>query len=65
MYYNIAEGLVTNPIHFVNVFFFSGQLFRLHFIYFFHLFFSWRLITLQYCSGFCHTLSMVLTEVLG
>ena len=28
-------------------------------IYFFsHLFFiSWRLITLQYCSGFCHTLT--------
>ena len=30
-------------------------------IYFFsHLFFiSWRLITLQYCSGFCHTLTWI------
>ena len=28
------------------------------FFFFFHLFFiSWRLITLQYCSGFCHTLT--------
>ena len=27
------------------------------FIYlFFPFFISWRLITLQYCSGFCHTL---------
>ena len=28
------------------------------FIFFFpFIFFSWRLITLQYCSGFCHTLT--------
>ena len=28
------------------------------FFYFFIIFFiSWRLITLQYCSGFCHTLT--------
>ena len=26
---------------------------------FFFFFFSWRLITLQYCSGFCHTLTWV------
>ena len=26
---------------------------------FFHLFISWRLITLQYCSGFCHTLTWI------
>ena len=24
---------------------------------FFFFFFNWRLITLQYCSGFCHTLT--------
>ena len=30
------------------------------FFFFFHLFFiSWRLITLQYCSGFCHTLTWI------
>ena len=29
-------------------------------LYFFFLFFiSWRLITLQYCSGFCHTLTWI------
>ena len=30
------------------------------FIFFFpFIFFSWRLITLQYCSGFCHTLTWI------
>ena len=27
------------------------------FIYLSFIFISWRLITLQYCSGFCHTLT--------
>ena len=27
--------------------------------FFFILFISWRLITLQYCSGFCHTLTCI------
>ena len=31
-----------------------NQLFSL---FFFFPFISWRLITLQYCSGFCHTLT--------
>ena len=26
---------------------------------FFQLYFNWRLITLQYCSGFCHTLTQI------
>ena len=31
-----------------------------YFFYFFLIFFiSWRLITLQYCSGFCHTLKWI------
>ena len=29
------------------------------FIYFLFIFISWRLITLQYCSGFCHTLPWI------
>ena len=29
-------------------------------LFFFHIFISWRLITLQYCSGFCHTQSLLL-----
>ena len=34
--------------------FFGLYLFIFVFIFFF---ISWRLITLQYCSGFCHTLT--------
>ena len=35
-----------------------------HFIYLF-IFISWRLITLQYCSGFCHTLIVfILKDIL-
>ena len=36
----------------------GGVLFRI-FAFFLNLFFliSWRLVTLQYCSGFCHTLT--------
>ena len=32
-----------------------------HFLFFFFsfIFISWRLITLQYCSGFCHTLTWI------
>ena len=41
----------------------SGHLFQMHtdlFIYLFSfIFISWRLITLQYCSGFCHTLTWI------
>ena len=29
------------------------------FLIFFFFFISWRLITLQYCSGFCHTLTWI------
>ena len=42
-------------------FFFLVLLFLfLIFLYLFNYFFiSWRLITLQYCSGFCHTLTWI------
>ena len=34
------------------------QIYLLLFFYFFlFIFISWRLITLQYCTGFCHTLT--------
>ena len=37
---------------------FRGQ--RLYPLFFFSfIFISWRLITLQYCSGFCHTLTWI------
>ena len=48
-------------ISLINSFFFFLKVGSvLHFIYLFifpFIFISWRLITLQYCSGFCHTLS--------
>ena len=31
-------------------------------IFFSFIFISWRLITLQYCSGFCHTLTWIIHE---
>ena len=31
----------------------------LFFSFFFFTYFNWRLITLQYCSGFCHTLTWI------
>ena len=32
---------------------------RMCYFLFFLIYFSWRLITLQYCSGFCHTLMSI------
>ena len=34
-----------------------GHLSEESFFFFSFIFISWRLITLQYCSGFCHTLT--------
>ena len=43
-----------------NVIFFFLMYLCMVFIYLFSLIFiSWRLITLQYCSGFCHTLTWI------
>ena len=39
--------------------FFFFNFFTFHFIFFPFIFISWRLITLQYCSGFCHTLTWI------
>ena len=33
------------------------QMYRTVFFFFSFIFISWRLITLQYCGGFCHTLT--------
>ena len=42
-----------------SCFFFFFKDFIYLFIYFSFIFISWRLITLQYCSGFCHTLTWI------
>ena len=50
--------LLTNPSQHQSLFFISFFLFFLAlFIYLFLI--SWRLITLQYCRGFCHTLTWI------
>ena len=38
---------------------FVGKVMPLFFIFFFFFFISWRQITLQYCSRFCHTLTRI------
>ena len=38
---------------------FRQQIFFFCFFFFPFIFISWRLITLQYCSGFCHTLTWI------
>ena len=42
--------------YFILFFWLANRYFIL-FIFFPFIFISWRLITLQYCSGFCHTLT--------
>ena len=37
----------------------SGFLHLVSFFFFFFFFLNWRLIILQYCSGFCHTLTLI------
>ena len=48
----------TSNQHLVST---KKALFFFLFIYFFlnNIYFNWRLITLQYCSGFCHTLTWI------
>ena len=41
----------------VQFFFFSVIHIVIYLLFFSFIFISWRLITLQYCSGFCHTLT--------
>ena len=49
---------VTNSFFFLYNFF--QPRYPVLFIYLFSIIFiSWRLITLQYCSGFCHTLTWI------
>ena len=45
---NGSSNLKFGPSHFSSPFFFFP-----------FIFISWRLITLQYCSGFCHTLTWI------
>ena len=50
----IKEFMLKNP-QLLNVF--QARVFFVCVVFFSFIFISWRLITLQYCSGFCHTLT--------
>ena len=43
--------------HFIIIIIVFGDVSVCFFFFFPFIFISWRLITLQYCSGFCHTLT--------
>ena len=52
------KWLVTTVVrNFHLIYFFFRFLYFIFFLPF--IFISWRLITLQYCSGFCHTLTLI------
>ena len=51
----LSDRSIGTPAFFL--FFFFNLLEVFYFIFYF--FISWRLITLQYCSGFCHTLTWI------
>ena len=57
---NLAPVLWLSTNFFGNEWAWSGvSLAFLFFCLFSFIFVSWRLITLQYCSGFCHTLTWI------
>ena len=51
--------ILGESFYFLFLFFYVYEYFFILFIYFSFIFISWRLITLQYCSGFCHTLTWI------
>ena len=56
----IPSGKEYNSVSFSFILTLKKLFFYLIFIYLFifsFIFISWRLITLQYCSGFCYTLT--------
>ena len=50
---------VKNKLYLANHWDFSDFFCYHNIIFFPFIFISWRLITLQYCSGFCHTLTWI------
>ena len=57
----VHHGCILSPCLFIYLFFTLFYFIFLHFeVYFFSfIFISWRLITSQHCSGFCHTLTWI------
>ena len=55
---DVFQERKTKPTGSLSFFFFAIFYFWILFCFSF-IFISWRLITLQYCSGFCHTLTWI------
>ena len=53
----MLSGNSSEKCLFFFFFFFTFTSIATLFYFFSFIFISWRLITLQYCSGFCHTLT--------
>ena len=60
---NLAAAAANPSVSYLPIQISSNFLFFLiwlfHFLFFSFIFISWRLITLQYCSVFCHTLTWI------
>ena len=54
-YFNFSQPSTCE----VESYFFFKAFYFFYFLFYFIFFISWRLITLQYCSGFCHTLKWI------
>ena len=59
IYMPLSEGTRCHELHFLNVEFKVSFFTLLFHLFFPFIFISWRLITLQHCSGFCHTLTWI------
>ena len=63
--------LLQNPIqdttlwlvYLTSFFFILSAAMKLFLFIYFYL--NWRLITLQYCGGFCHSLKLLLAEIVS
>ena len=57
--YAFFVGNKKGSRNFQNKSIIKNMIYFIFFNFFFIFFISWRLITLQYCSGFCHTLNWI------
>ena len=55
----LIQGSNSGLLRSMQIFFFFITSIFIYFYFFPFIFISWRLITLQYCSGFCHTLTWI------
>ena len=57
--------IVVNLPDFFFFFFFIFLSAAMKLFLFIYFYLNWRLITLQYCDGFCHSLKLLLAEIVS